>query len=216
MQCICVLDYHIISSLLASVNFVTKDRREKISWFLVKRSKQDHDAERCKYNLDLVWSGRFFNDYRATSKLTSSSTIVYENVEWISDRVEQGPGWECGLGIFRLAVIETAGMAPTICNRCGDAVEEGCDPREELAELDALLERIRIKRYALKRKINQHHSPIVRKLSPDVTSTIFEFCLPDFTDHQLSPYTDEDTSIPLSLGTICSYWRDIAWSTPSL
>ena len=107
-------------------------------------------------------------------------------------------------------------MAPTICNRCGDAVEEGCDPREELAELDALLERIRIKRYALKRKINQLYSPIVRKLSPDVTSTIFEFCLPDFTDHQLSPYTDEDTSIPLSLGTICSYWRDIAWSTPSL
>ena len=107
-------------------------------------------------------------------------------------------------------------MAPTFCDRCRDAVEEGCDPREELAELDDMLERLRLKRYTLKSKINQLYSPIVRKLPPDVTSTIFEFCLPDFTDHQESTYTEEDISIPLSLGAICSYWRDIAWTTPSL
>jgi hypothetical protein len=36
--------------------------------------------------------------------------------------------------------------------------------------------------------------------------------------HQLSPLTKEDLSesIPLSLGAICSYWREVAWSTPSL
>ena len=109
-------------------------------------------------------------------------------------------------------------IAPTFCNRCRDAVdlEEGCDPRDELAELDALSERLRLKRYDLKRKINRFHSSIVRQLPLDVMSTIFEFCLPDFTDHQLSPYTKEDLSIPLSLGAICSYWRDIAWSIPSL
>ena len=112
------------------------------------------------------------------------------------------------------AEIETAGMmAPTICNRCEDGIEEEGDPREELAERNTLLEHLRLKRYDLKRKINQLHSPIVRKLPPDVTSTIFEFCLPDY---QLSPYTKEDLSIPLSLGAICTYWRDIAWSTPSL
>ena len=106
-------------------------------------------------------------------------------------------------------------MTPTCCR---DSVEEGRDPREEVAELDALLERLRLKRYALKRKINQLHSPIVRKLPPDVTSTIFEFCLQDFADHPLFPYrdTEEDLSIPLSLGAICSYWRDIAWSSPRL
>ena len=111
-------------------------------------------------------------------------------------------------------------MAPTLCSRCGDAFDEGCDPREELAQLDALLERLTLKRYDLKRKINQFHSPILRQLSPDVTSTIFEFCLPDFTDHSLSPYIKKNLlknhSLPLSLGAICSYWRDIAWSTPSL
>ena len=104
-------------------------------------------------------------------------------------------------------------MAPTLCSRCGDAVEEGCDPRDELAELDVLLERIKLKRYDLKRKINQHHSPIVHLLPPDVMSTIFEFCVPDFADRQL---LQKDFSFSLSLGAICSYWRDIAWSTPSL
>ena len=114
------------------------------------------------------------------------------------------------------AEIETVDMAPTFCSRCGDAVDEGCDPRDELAELDALAERLRLKRYDLKRKINRHHSPIIRHLPPDVMSTIFEFCLTDFTDRQLFLYRKEDFLIPLSLGAICSYWRDIAWSTPSL
>jgi hypothetical protein len=109
-------------------------------------------------------------------------------------------------------------MAPTFCKCCGNAVEEGFDPLYKLAELDALSERLRLERYDLKRKINQFHSPIVRRLPPDVTSTIFEFCLPDFADHRLFYYPKEDPFkfIPLSLGAICSYWREIAWSTPSL
>ena len=109
-------------------------------------------------------------------------------------------------------------MAPTFCSRCGDAVDEGCDPRDELAELDALSERLRLKRYDINRKINRYHSPIIRHLPPDVTSTIFEFCLADFTDHQYQSllYTNEGLFFPLSLGAICSYWRNIAWSTPSL
>jgi hypothetical protein len=108
-----------------------------------------------------------------------------------------------------------------ISNRCRDAVEERCDPLDELAELDALSEvseHLRLKRYDLKRKINQFHSPIIRQIPQDVMSTVFEFCLPDFADHQLSltVYPNEDPSIPLSLGSICSYWREIAWSTPGL
>jgi hypothetical protein len=112
-------------------------------------------------------------------------------------------------------------MAPTFCYRCGDAVEkaeEGGDPWDELAELDALLKRLRLKRRGLIRKVNRFHSPIVRQLPPDITSTIFEFCLPDFSDYPLalSTYSVSSPISPLSLGSICSYWRDIAWSTPSL
>ena len=44
-------------------------------------------------------------------------------------------------------------MAPTLCIRCGEALEGGCDPKDELSELDALLERLRLKRYEMKRKI---------------------------------------------------------------
>ena len=77
-------------------------------------------------------------------------------------------------------------MAPTLCIRCGDALEERFDPEDELAELDALLERLRLKRYDIKRKINRFHSLIVCRLPPDVMSTIFEFCLPDFGDTLLA------------------------------
>jgi len=35
--------------------------------------------------------------------------------------------------------------------------EEGCDPGDELAELDALLERLRLKRLDLTRKISQSY-----------------------------------------------------------
>ena len=101
------------------------------------------------------------------------------------------------------------------------ATEAGCDPCDELAGSElGLSGGLGVNHYDRKRKINLLHSPIVRHLPPDVISTIFEFCIPDFTDNQhinqLSPYFKEDLSIPLSLGAICSYWRDIAWLTPSL
>ena len=83
-------------------------------------------------------------------------------------------------------------MAPTFCSRCGDAIEEECVPWDELAELDALLERFTLRRYDI-RKINRLSS-IVRQLPPDVMSTIFEFCLPNFADHQLYPYPKENLS----------------------
>ena len=108
-------------------------------------------------------------------------------------------------------------MAPTFCNRCGDMVEEGCDPWDDRAELDTLSDRLSLKRYDPKRKINRLQSPIIHQLPPDVMSTIFKFCLPDFTNNQLPPYTEEDLlTTPLFLGAICNYWRDIAWSMPSL
>ena len=103
-------------------------------------------------------------------------------------------------------------MAPAFCNRY--EVEE-CGLSDELAELDSSPERL-LERYDLEINLNRFYSSIIRQLPPDVTSTIFEFCLTDFADYQLSPYKKLDFSIPLSLGAICSYWREIAWSTPTL
>ena len=71
--------------------------------------------------------------------------------------------------------------------------------------------------------INRFHNPIIRQLSPDVMSTIFEFCLLDITDHQILLFSSYaamkkkygNLFTPWLLGAICSYWRDVAWSTPS-
>ena len=100
----------------------------------------------------------------------------------------------------------------SILHSMGDVnADETVDARDELAQLDALM----TQRFDLKRKINQFHSPIIRQLPPDVTSTIFEFCLPDFEDFPLRSL-QELPDPPLSLGAICTYWREIAWSTPTL
>ena len=138
-----------------------------------------------------------------------------EELDALSERLRVRVRNKCG-GLERKANQFCSPITPTFCNTCRDAVEEGCDPRNEIDELDALLERLKLKHYDLKRKINRIHCAIIRQLPMDVTSTIFEFCLPDFTDHHFLPHTKEDISIPLSLGAICSYWREIAWSTPSL
>ena len=82
-----------------------------------------------------------------------------------------------------------------------------------LAELD--VKKVHTRTLRSKKKINRLHSPIIRQLPPDVMSTVFEFCLPDFTDHQILFFV-KDPTLPLSLGAICSYWREIAWPTPSL
>ena len=71
--------------------------------------------------------------------------------------------------------------------------------------------------------INRFQSSIIRQLPPDVMSTIFEFCLLDITDHQILLFSSYaamkkkygNLFTPLLLGAICSYWRDVAWSTPS-
>ena len=100
-------------------------------------------------------------------------------------------------------------MAPVFCDCCGDTV---ADLLDEIARLDTLSERLTLNRYDVKRKINRFHSLIVRQLPPDIMSTIFEFCLPDFAKF----YLPLSKFFPLSLGAICSYWREIAWSTPCL
>ena len=103
----------------------------------------------------------------------------------------------------------------SILHSMGNASDETVDAWDELAQLDALMTRLSIKRSDLKRKINQFQSLIIRQLPPDVTSTIFEFCLPDFEDFQLAR-SPQDLSVPLSLGAVCTYWREIAWSTHTL
>ena len=112
-------------------------------------------------------------------------------------------------------------MIPTLCHRCRDIIVQEeetvnideCDPL--VAQMDALLARLTVKRHELKREINQFHSPIIHKLPSGIMSIIFEFCLPDFADLD-PPSSGLGVCIPLSLGAVCKHWREIAWSTPTL
>jgi hypothetical protein len=64
-------------------------------------------------------------------------------------------------------------MTPILCDRCADAVvnvkvntsaeeetlivPDGCDPLDELAQLDAILARLAVKRHDLKEKVDRLH-----------------------------------------------------------
>jgi F-box-like len=104
-------------------------------------------------------------------------------------------------------------MAPVFCDCCDDTM---ADLLVEIAHLDTMSERLTLKRYDVKRRINRFHSLIIRQLPPDIMSTIFEFCLPNFDFMDFQPLPSKMECYPLSLGAICNYWREIAWSTPYL
>ncbi|KAF8155533.1 hypothetical protein B0H34DRAFT_499244 [Crassisporium funariophilum] len=111
------------------------------------------------------------------------------------------------------------------------------DPRAELIRaeeevshvgdvLAKLLERVQL----LKARINTTESLILHILPPEIIADIFLFCIPPLilqegstepveegsTDQREEGSTDTSRFTPLELGSVCSSWRKIAWSTPSL
>ncbi|KAF8903950.1 hypothetical protein CPB84DRAFT_1706698 [Gymnopilus junonius] len=96
------------------------------------------------------------------------------------------------------------------------------NPYEELAVVEAEVETVTAtltglvrKLHLLKERINDLYSPFVRLLPPEIVSEIFIFCLPVFDSTEESP-SSQGTSTPLRIGAVCSAWRRIAWSTPSI
>jgi hypothetical protein len=92
------------------------------------------------------------------------------------------------------------------------------DPRRQLEELDskvahleALLEQLKGKQIPLKRQINRLCAPVLR-LPPELSSEIFLAYLPV---GRISPRNGLART-PLVLGSVCSDWRNQAWSMPWL
>ena len=103
------------------------------------------------------------------------------------------------------------------------------DPRRELTaveaevrKLTAKLTQLMSKTHVLKARINNSDSSILRLLPSEVIAEIFLFCIPPVTcgvnNHRepAAPDPDIDAFTPFKLGTICSAWRRIAWSSPRL
>ena len=80
--------------------------------------------------------------------------------------------------------------------------------------MTAVLANLLGKVHNLKAQVNTAKSPFLRMLPAELIAEIFLFCLeipaPDDEPREV------DSSIPLKLGSVCTGFRAIAWSTPSL
>ena len=101
---------------------------------------------------------------------------------------------------------QTGGTCP--CHALSQAVNE-------LAATKSLVERLTLDICRLKAGVNASHDPLVNRLPRELASRIFTFCLPSTTNQRSNPYRySTDYSTANTLGSVCTAWRYIAWSTP--
>jgi hypothetical protein len=94
-----------------------------------------------------------------------------------------------------------------LCSACAeDIVLE-----QELKELEKLVEKIHIKRRALRTAMNQNHECLIHKFPPEIASQIFFH----YSLANLHFDTHAKTNT-LFLGAVCQKWRQLAWATPEL
>ncbi|KAJ7133408.1 hypothetical protein C8R44DRAFT_772366 [Mycena epipterygia] len=83
----------------------------------------------------------------------------------------------------------------------------------QIDELQAVLDQLKANRRSLKEEIDDHRalSSPMRRLPRDVLQEIFISCLP--TKHNAVVHPRE---APMLLGRVCSYWRNVAHTTPRI
>ncbi|KIM38212.1 hypothetical protein M413DRAFT_247964 [Hebeloma cylindrosporum] len=118
--------------------------------------------------------------------------------------------------------------APTLCSRCSGNVlrvrpercslSDGkpCSPctedmelEKEEKKLEMMIEKIQIKRRALRTRMNDNHDRLIHKFPPEIASHVFIQYTPsiDYISAKINP---------LYLGAVCQKWRQLAWGTPEL
>ncbi|KAF8202976.1 hypothetical protein BJ912DRAFT_896263 [Pholiota molesta] len=101
-----------------------------------------------------------------------------------------------------------------------DLVASCNDPRAELdivqaevARVSQTLKTLIDKTHVLRARINEMYSPAIRLLPIEITAEIFQACIATFN---MDDVMDTHEFVPLLLGSVCSSWRRIAWSSPNL
>ncbi|KAJ7701444.1 hypothetical protein B0H17DRAFT_924670, partial [Mycena rosella] len=84
---------------------------------------------------------------------------------------------------------------------------------ERIEQMQATMDELFAERASLKAEIDQHEALIspVRRIPQDVLEAIFAACLPVENNALI-----DAREAPLLLGHICSYWRGVAHSMPTL
>jgi len=84
-------------------------------------------------------------------------------------------------------------------NRCS-ACTEDIALEQQFKELETSMEKIHIKRRALRTVMNQNHDRLIHRFPPEIASRIFFYY----------------SLITLFLRAVCQKWRQLAWATPEV
>lgn len=102
-----------------------------------------------------------------------------------------------------------------VCTQCVPFAPPTNDPREQLDQLESEIARLEHmlaslvqRRPPLKCNVNRHYSPMLA-LPSEICCEIFSACFPP----DLSTW---GKTTPLLLGSVCTAWRNLAWSMPWL
>ncbi|KIM42475.1 hypothetical protein M413DRAFT_134628 [Hebeloma cylindrosporum] len=87
------------------------------------------------------------------------------------------------------------------------ACTEDIELENEIKDLENLIEKIHMKRRALRTIMNTNHD-LIHKFPPEIASQIFVQCAPSSTSLEMTS--------PLMFGAVCQGWRRLAWATPEL
>ncbi|KAF7314678.1 F-box domain-containing protein [Mycena kentingensis (nom. inval.)] len=92
-------------------------------------------------------------------------------------------------------------------------IAESAKLESEIAEMEATLAELKARRDALNAGIATHQSLIapIRRISQHVLEEIFLACLPTAHNAVIDP-----SEAPLLLGRVCRYWRELAYTMPTL
>jgi len=94
------------------------------------------------------------------------------------------------------------------CSACTEDIEL----EKEITELENKIQKINIRRRALRTAMNENHDPLIHKFPPEIASHIFiQYSPPPSTF-----FKELNTNNPLYLGAVCQKWRQLAWATPDL
>jgi len=95
-------------------------------------------------------------------------------------------------------------------NRCSACIED-IALEQQLKELEKSMEKIHIKRRALRTVMNQNHDRLIHRFPHEIASRIFFYYSLD--NRCLETYAKTNT---LFLGAVCQKWRQLAWGTPEV
>ncbi|KAF8879884.1 hypothetical protein CPB84DRAFT_1751542 [Gymnopilus junonius] len=94
--------------------------------------------------------------------------------------------------------------------------------KQQFSEMEQEINGLVNEHWELLQQINHIHDPIFHRLPPEITSDIFQLCVPEisFDTESFNESNDDDIwngiTLRLGLTAVCREWRRLAFSTPHL